>query len=118
MFLLTKALAEYRQSKFTSSADWVERARSARTTVPPAAWPPCLEAESYAVLAMARHQLKQDDLARAALASGEEIAGNKLPKLGAGDLGVDWLDWIIAHALLREANGLILPSPEPRAGTK
>jgi tetratricopeptide (TPR) repeat protein len=118
MFQLTKALAEYRQGKFASTADWVARALSARTAVPPAAWPPCLEAESYAVLAMARHQLKQDDLARAALASGEEIAGNKLPKLGAGDLGVDWLDWIIAHALLREANGLILPSPEPRAGTK
>jgi tetratricopeptide (TPR) repeat protein len=118
MYALTKALAEYRQSKFASAADWVEKAQSARTTVPPANWPPCLDAESYAVLAMAGQQLKQDDLARTALASGEDIAGNKLPKLETGDLGVDWLDWIIAHALVREAKALIEGSPETRAQTK
>ena len=104
---LTKALAEYRQEKFASASAWVEKALSARTTVPPAAWPPCLDAEAYAVLAMARYQLNQDDLARAALASAQEVAANKLPKPGTGDLGKDWLDWIIAHALVREAEGLI-----------
>jgi eukaryotic-like serine/threonine-protein kinase len=112
MYSLTKALAEYRQGKFASAADWVERALSARTNVPPANWPPCLDGESYSVLAMARHQLKQNDLADVALASGEEIAANKLPKLETGDLGENWLNWIIAQALVREAKAMVEGGPE------
>jgi hypothetical protein len=30
-----------------------------------------------------------------------------LPQMATGDLGNRWIDWIIAHALLKEAKALI-----------
>jgi hypothetical protein len=44
--------------------------------------------------------------ARAALAECNKICEEKLPKPDA-DLGKDWRDWIIAHALLSEAKRTI-----------
>jgi len=41
-----------------------------------------------------------------------------LPKLESGDLGDGWLDWIIAHALMREAQAMIEGNPEAKARTK
>ena len=68
---------------------------------------------SYMVLAMAQHQLKQHDEARAAFAKGIEIKEAKLPKLDSGDLGTEWYwrDWIVAHALMNEATALIEGQP-------
>ncbi len=62
-------------------------------------------------LAVAHHQLKQIAEARAALAKGVEIDQTKLPKLDSGDLGEAWAEWIIAHALMREAKALIEGEP-------
>ena len=45
--------------------------------------------------------------ARATLAKGVEIATTKLPKLESGDLSEKWAQWLIAHALMREAKALI-----------
>jgi hypothetical protein len=59
------------------------------------------------VLAMAHYELKQMDLARAALAKGVEIEQTKLPRLESGDLSDEWSNWIIATALKREAEMLI-----------
>ena len=59
-------------------------------------------------------RLKAERLtASATLAKAVEIAETKLPKLDSGDLGVGWrwLDWIIAHALMREAKALIQSPP-------
>jgi hypothetical protein len=68
---------------------------------------PVRDVEAYMVLAMAQHRSKQADEANAALARGVDIAESKLPKLDSGDLGDGWIDWIIAHALIREAKALI-----------
>jgi hypothetical protein len=59
------------------------------------------------VLAMAQHQLKHTDEAWAALVKGTEVERTDLPKLESRDIGSDWLDWTIAHALLREAGALL-----------
>ena len=72
------------------------------------------DVEAYMVLAMAQCPWKRNDEARAALAKGVEIERTKLPKLESGDLGGDWLHWIIAHALMREAQALIEGSPETK----
>jgi hypothetical protein len=56
---------------------------------------------------MALHRLNQAGEARMTLSEASEFAGTKLPRLDSGDLGEDWQNWIIAHALLREAKGLI-----------
>ena len=59
------------------------------------------------LLAMSSYQSRQPDEARAALASGLELAATKLPKLESGDLGRYWPDWVFAHVLMREAKALI-----------
>jgi mannose/cellobiose epimerase-like protein (N-acyl-D-glucosamine 2-epimerase family) len=72
---------------------------------------PTRDAQAYAVLAMAQYQLKQTDEARATLAKGLKIADEKMRDLDHGDLGGNWSDWVIAHALLKEAEALI-PFPK------
>jgi tetratricopeptide (TPR) repeat protein len=99
-FQFAKGLAEYRQGRFANSVEWTEKALAA----PEVAF---RAVQASMVLAMAHHQLKQSDEARAALAKGVEIAATKLPKLESADLGSDWRDWIIGHALMREAKILI-----------
>jgi hypothetical protein len=56
---------------------------------------------------MAQWQLSHAEEARVALAKGAEIIAAQMPKLEGGDLGDSWNDWIIAHALLKEAKALI-----------
>ena len=60
--------------------------------------------QAHMVLAMAQQKLGQPEAARATLASGIAIAETKLSKSGGGD---QWHDWIVAHALIREARALI-----------
>jgi hypothetical protein len=62
--------------------------------------------------------LKQTDEARVAFAKGAEIERTNLPKLESGDIGASWLDWIVAHALMREAKALIEGASDSRAETK
>jgi tetratricopeptide (TPR) repeat protein len=114
----TRALAEFRQGRFADAADWAERALSPRLLVLLGGARPYVEVETYAVLAMARHQLHQNEAAQAALGSGDKIAQDKLPKLETGDLGENWLGWVFAHALLREAKALIAGGPETKDETK
>ena len=61
---------------------------------------------------MAQYQLQQSEPARASLAKGAELE-QKSPKLDSGDIGEDWMDWIIAHALMREAKALVKGQADP-----
>jgi serine/threonine-protein kinase len=99
-FQFAKGLSEYRQGHFTSA---VQRMQKVLATPGEFEF---RDAEAHLVLAMAHHQLKQADEARAALAEGSAIIDAK-PKVGSGALGVDWNDWLIAHALRIEARDLI-----------
>jgi hypothetical protein len=103
-FQFCKGLAEYRQARFASAADWMGTVLSNGGSV--------LERDTgaYMVLAMAQCQLQQVEPARASLAKGAEIE-KELPKLGSGDIGEVWVDWIIAHALMSEAKALIGGQP-------
>jgi len=94
-----KALAEYRQGHFEGAVEWAERAAKKPFNYS--------QAEAYATLAMSQYQLKQVANARAALAQCDTVVEQHMPKLGRDRLGYDWRDWIIAHALLDEAHGLI-----------
>jgi tetratricopeptide (TPR) repeat protein len=101
-FQCTKALAEYRSGNFAGAAEWSQRTlanpSSPRLT--------CCFVEGYMALAMAQHQMSQTNEARATLAKGVAKA-DALNKLETGDIGPDWRDWIIAHALMKEAKALI-----------
>ena len=100
-FQFCKGLAEYRQGHFAGAVDWMQK------TLSHAGNDLNRDVEAYMVLAMAHYQLKQTDEARATFAKGLEIVNANLPKLESGDIGGGWIDWIIAHALMREAKELI-----------
>ena len=99
-----KGLAEYRQGRFASAADWMGTVLTNAGSI--------LErdTEAYMVLAMSQRQLRQFEQARASLAKGSQ-SEQKLPKLESGALGEHWMDWIIAHALMREAKAMIGTQP-------
>jgi Flp pilus assembly protein TadD len=111
-FQLVKGLAEYRQGRFAGAVEWTNKVLTETGK----------ESErdvgAYMVLAMAHHQLKQTDEARAALDRGAEIERTKLPKLESGNIGGNWLNCIIAHALMREAKALIEGNSQTKAETK
>jgi len=98
-YLCAKALSDYRQGNFQQAA-----ARTVEILKDPF---PYTQAEGSAVLAMAQFRLGQMEEARAAFAKLETVLQEKLPRPGNRDLGPDWKDWIIAHALLDEASTLI-----------
>jgi hypothetical protein len=100
-FRLAKGLAEYREGHFSSAAEWMQR------VLADAGQAINRDAEASFVLSMAQHQLGQTDQARATLAQGLEILDTKMAKLQDGDLGGNWDDWMFAHALVKEARGLI-----------
>jgi serine/threonine-protein kinase len=107
-----KGLAEFRQGHFSEAKEWTRR------TLERAGIPGKLRLCATMVQAMALDQLTKVDEARAALAEGVQFAETKMPKSGSGDLGEDWIDWIIAHALLREAKALIERNDGESGGTK
>jgi hypothetical protein len=98
------ALAEYRLGHFGDAIKWAQE--SAKNEFP------LSQAEAYAVMAMAQCKLGDVHAAQGSLARCNEIITKRLPRLGK-DLGGDWRDWIIAHALQTEAKGLIESSPFP-----
>jgi hypothetical protein len=100
-FHLVKALAEYRQGKFTSVEQLCRKGLTDQTVKPVTA------VAAGAVRAMAQQQNNQLDEAKKTLAQAVELARAKLPKLESGDLGEDWPEWLIAHILSREARALI-----------
>jgi len=106
-FQLVQALADYRQGHFTNALDWSDQVLTKVGAISER------DVAAYMVQAMACQRLNQHDKARAALATGKELAGTKLPRIEGGDLGRYWLDWVTAQALLREAKALIEGQPPP-----
>jgi eukaryotic-like serine/threonine-protein kinase len=103
-FQFTKGLAEYRQGRFASAAEWMQKVLAGREQVER---DPRRDVWTYMVLAMAQHQLGQRDEAGKTLATGTDLASKELPKLDSGDLGAYGEDCIIADALMREARALV-----------
>jgi tetratricopeptide (TPR) repeat protein len=103
----TMALAEYRQGHWDQATDWAMKAAENPS--------PSSRAEAYAILAMAQHQSKETEAARASLKKCTETVQTKLPKPEDGDLGGDWRGWIYAHALQSEAKRMIDGEPSSDA---
>jgi serine/threonine protein kinase len=112
----SKGLVEYRQGRFTNASGWMHKS----IDDPFYGSGHMRYVSSYMVLAMAQHQVKQHDAARAAFAKGIEIADAKLPKLDSGNLGTQWYwrDWIVAQALIKEAKTLIEGPPSGSTNLK
>jgi WD40 repeat protein/serine/threonine protein kinase/tetratricopeptide (TPR) repeat protein len=110
-FELAKGLAEYRQGRFTNAVEWMQKVLTAGGA-------PERQAEAQFILAMAQYHLNQPDQALPGLSAGIEIVEKQLPHLESGDLGAGWIDWIIAHALMREAKSLIEDLPDRQHAAK
>ena len=102
-FQCGKALAEFRQGNWDAAADWAKRAAENPS--------PYTRAQAYAILAMAQSQLKQTETCRETLRKCVEIVQTQLPKLEDGDIGRNWRDWIIVHALQSEAKRMMEGGP-------
>jgi serine/threonine-protein kinase len=103
-FQFAKGLAEYRQGHFDVALEWTALALTHHGS-------DYRDAQAYAVQAMAHKQLNHTNEAHLALAAGNEIAENKLPKLDSEDVGNAWHDVVMANILLREARLLIENKP-------
>jgi tetratricopeptide (TPR) repeat protein len=98
----SKGLAEYRQDRFASAIEWMKKSLAA-----PVAARRDVDAQAWFVLAMAQQRLGRFEEARAALAKGVESVKKEVSTLESGDLGQYWLDWIVTHLLMSEAQALI-----------
>ncbi|HEY2573268.1 MAG TPA: tetratricopeptide repeat protein, partial [Verrucomicrobiaceae bacterium] len=99
-FQFVRGLYEYRNGRFASAAEWLQKVTTHESD-------PNRTVEAHMVLAMAQHQLKQVDEARATLAKGLKIADAKLTRPGSPQ----WNDQISAQTLMREARALIENNP-------
>jgi tetratricopeptide (TPR) repeat protein len=99
LFKCCKALAEYRLGRPQEAIKWADSATKDDF--------PYSKAEGYAVLAMAQFKSGQTNPAIATLVDCARVVDTRLPNLSGGNLGQDWRDWIIAHALFSEATNLI-----------
>jgi eukaryotic-like serine/threonine-protein kinase len=99
-FQFVKGFAEYRQAHFSSAAEWLQKVVGQTGDM-------YRTVQAHMVLAMTQQKLNQPEAARATLASGIDLADRRFPKAGRASLDQQWNDWIIAHALIREARALI-----------
>jgi hypothetical protein len=109
-FQCCKALADYRQGSWKDAAYWATNA-----AVNPY---PYSRGEAWAILAMSQFRLGQTSEARGTLARCALLIEKQIPAYGH-DLGGDWRDWIVLHALLTEAQALInAPATSVGASTR
>jgi hypothetical protein len=67
---------------------------------------------------LAQHQLKRPDEARAAMNHALELTQTTLPQLDRGGLGPEWVNWLNAQILWREAKALRAGQPAPAGGNE
>src|SRR5262249_8068610 len=92
-FQFVKGLLEYRQGHYAEAIDWLQKITSLDDD-------PFRQVQAYMVLAMAQHQLHQEEPAQATLTAGFQFA-EKLDKTIENERL--WTDWIIAQIFVREA---------------
>jgi Flp pilus assembly protein TadD len=105
-FQFVKGLFEYRSGHFAEAAEWVQKVTAHESD-------PNRTVEAYMVLAMAQHQLKQVEEARATLGKGIKMADTKLGRPGSPQ----WNDQMAAQVLMREARTLIENPSGPGSAT-
>jgi Flp pilus assembly protein TadD len=95
-FQFVKGLAEYRQGRFSTAAEWVSKVTSEGRD-------PNRTLAATIVLAMAQYQLKQTNQARVTLEKGVEFANANV----RNTQGPQWNDQLSARLFMEEAKALI-----------
>jgi serine/threonine protein kinase/Tfp pilus assembly protein PilF len=97
-FQFCKSLAEFRLGQYEEALKWAHLATASPLLHP--------KAGGYSVIAMSQFKLNQLAEARVAFHESQKIVENQMPK-PEKELGRDWRDWIIVHALRSEAEQMI-----------
>ena len=112
---LAKGLSEYRQGNFAVAIGWMDKALATCAQQDLPGWNHERErnrsAMAQAVQAMAHQHLKRSAEARTSLTNAAQIVQTRFPQLASGDVGREWQEWLTAHILLREAQGLVEKAP-------
>jgi hypothetical protein len=95
---MTLGLLEYRRGNYTKAADWCRRSLASVDNVP------LPSPTARLVLAMALHQLGQDEAARSELQQARDVIEDRF-KTGLDQYR--WRDWLFGRVLLREATELL-----------
>jgi len=99
-FQLAAGLTEFRGGQFAIAAQRLERAAREEKL-------PEREAQILLLLAMNQYRLNQISTARSTLAKAITIVETKLPRIEDGLLGLDWVEWVQVHILVREARLMV-----------
>jgi tetratricopeptide (TPR) repeat protein len=106
-FQFCKGFAEYRAGNFSSAKNWM------KTVLKPANNGSRRDIEAYMVLAMSEQCLNEPEAAQKDFADGVKLSAKRLNSLSSGDIDLGWTDWILGHALMREAERKIMHGPDP-----
>jgi len=107
-FQFCKGFAEYRQGHFKEAQRWMQKVLERITEGS------TRDVEAYVVLAMAQYQSGQPALAQDTFVEANRFAQRRLRDVNSGDIESGWTDWILAHALMREAAELLRNPPPAR----
>jgi hypothetical protein len=99
-FVFNKALAEYRGGQHAVAVKWLGR-------FAPRFYGEHIDASAFSVLAMSQHGLGRAEQAEAALTRANEILATMPDPAGGLPFGEDWLEWLHAQILYREAQALL-----------
>jgi tetratricopeptide (TPR) repeat protein len=97
-----KGLLEYRQGHFAEAQDRLKKATASPNSMDD--WNRSVQAQM--LLAMTQYRLKEIENARSTLAAGFNLADRNMIKSG-NDLHDEWISWLLAHFLMREATELM-----------
>jgi Tfp pilus assembly protein PilF len=97
-FQVCKAMAEYRQGHYAEAAEWAQRSIASPRVEP--------HGQAYAVLAMAKWRMGEQETARVMLAKGNNVAPQVLPAHDAEAPGQAWVAWVFSRIFLEEAAAL------------
>jgi serine/threonine protein kinase/Flp pilus assembly protein TadD len=102
-----KGLVDYRAGDYQAAADIIIHSAPSHDSH--------RDALAFSILAMAQQRLGQTEKARTSLASAQEIIAAKMPHLEKGEtFDGDWLNWLHAQILCREAENLLPAASAPR----
>ncbi|HLH55578.1 MAG TPA: serine/threonine-protein kinase [Verrucomicrobiae bacterium] len=108
-FHFCKGFAEYRLGNYESATGWMERVFE---HLPDGSH---RDVEAYMVLAMALHRSNYPQDALVAFEEGRQLAERRLRPLEKRDIQSGWTDWVLAKALMREAEQVLTQPPGPAA---
>jgi tetratricopeptide (TPR) repeat protein len=100
-FQFCKGFAELRSSHYAEAKQWMAKVAEHENEGS------VRDVEAHIVVALAEHGLGHEQAALQAYADGVELSTHRMRDVSSGDIENGWTDWILSHALMREAKQAI-----------